>query len=390
MPRMPNILGDFSVKERELASHIITQAEYQAFFEKTRTHGFKGDIFPFAVGGSDAAVILGESPWKTPLRLYMEKTGLLPIIPPDEKKRLMFLRGHLQEAVDRDMFTAKTGLKTQPCTLQVQHPDFPHLVANIDGIVWENGKPGIYEGKTTHYWTSTQKLFSDGQVPTLYLYQVLFYMEVWDLDFAYINCSWGHDPFKDMKHVRVQRDPVLGKEICRRCEEFVLNAKKGIRPTNADVLDLSLLAKDNLVIYGKADPSLPTVSLKRSEYEDICRTIDALNKEEAELKKKIQPTDNKIAQIRDTIKPEIRRLDKIKKERQQYLYLFTDALKQHTRAELEVDDCKWTIEYDPSGKPIFDADVKAEFRSKYPDIYQEIMTLKPNYNRNFKFTKTAV
>lgn len=43
-----------------------------------RAHGPDGSI-PITIGGSDVAAIFGISPWKTPLDLWLEKSGkLLP------------------------------------------------------------------------------------------------------------------------------------------------------------------------------------------------------------------------------------------------------------------------------------------------------------------------
>lgn len=41
-----------------------------------RAHGPDGSI-PIAIGGSDVAAIFGISPWKTPLDLWLEKSGKL-------------------------------------------------------------------------------------------------------------------------------------------------------------------------------------------------------------------------------------------------------------------------------------------------------------------------
>ena len=62
-----------------------------------RAHGPDGSI-PIAIGGSDVAAIFGISPWKTPLDLWLEKSGKLM---PDESENMWQKEmGHLLEVQD--------------------------------------------------------------------------------------------------------------------------------------------------------------------------------------------------------------------------------------------------------------------------------------------------
>ena len=61
-----------------------------------RQHGPKGDI-ECTVGGSDVAVILGISPWMTPLELWMIKKGRMKPTPKGNLGQLEM--GHLLEPI---------------------------------------------------------------------------------------------------------------------------------------------------------------------------------------------------------------------------------------------------------------------------------------------------
>jgi putative phage-type endonuclease len=58
------------------------------------------------IGGSDAAAALGLSPWKTPLSLYLEKTGDARPFRDNES----MLWGRVLEPAIRAEYTRRTGI----------------------------------------------------------------------------------------------------------------------------------------------------------------------------------------------------------------------------------------------------------------------------------------
>lgn len=379
------ILGDFAELEEKLARGEITQDEYQKIFEQSRYHGMDNSIFPFAVGGSDAAIIMGESPWRTPLRLYNEKFGLLK-----EKnsfdKEMMFLAGHLFEAPIRDMFAKKKGLRTEPCTLQVSNSDYPHLVANIDGLVWEGNEMGIYEGKTTSPFSDTREYFCKEEVPIYYYIQVQFYLEVWNLNFAYINCAWGLNWKNDMKDLRIERDRDFGREICQACEKFVTDAAKGIRPNNSNVADPKVLAKDNEVLFGVPDLSLPPVEIP-SSYHASFEQLDRLAEEKEKVKTRMEPFELALKDAKDDLKPYEKELKEIEKQETEILRIFTSIIGNATKGCYKNGDDVYTVTYDPATGYSLDASVKKTWQEKYPECFKDITSLKPNLARQLSYEK---
>lgn len=380
----PIILGDFAELDAQLASGRITRDQYQQIFAKSRKHGLKGDIYPFAVGGSDAAVILGLSPWRSPLRLYYEKTGLSKESESKDKEWIFFM-GHVFEDPVREIFAKMSGLKTEPCTLQVSNPQYPHCVANIDGIVWENGKPGIYEGKTTHPWTDTKKHFVEDVVPIYYETQVQFYLEMWNLDFAYICCAWGLDR-KDIKYKRIDRNKDFGCMICQACEDFAINAMNGKRPSNAIVQNTAVLGRDAEILYGKADSSLPPVKLPKT-FGPSFRRLDQLSEEEDAIKKALEPYEKQIAKIKEQMKEGESKLKRIEKERTEILRIFPDTIKNATTGKYTEDGETWIVHYDPSNGYSLDAEVKQYWKENYPESFDAVTQYKPNYTRRLRYEK---
>ena len=114
-----------------------TREEFDEKFSDSRIHGLCGDIHPFALGGSDAATVLGISPWNAPSDLVKEKMGIIKK-PETDKTKYLFGRGHIYEPAIREAFSFVTGLKVDEFDYQVVNDRWPHCVANIDGVVWED------------------------------------------------------------------------------------------------------------------------------------------------------------------------------------------------------------------------------------------------------------
>lgn len=83
------------------------------------------------IGASDAAVILGVSPWRTPYQLWQDKRGLLP---PQEETAPM-RRGKALEPVARVAYEAATGRIMQPACREYAH--WPVLRASLDGLAFD-------------------------------------------------------------------------------------------------------------------------------------------------------------------------------------------------------------------------------------------------------------
>jgi len=69
------------------------------------------------IGGSDAAAIMGLSPWATPLELYLDKTKQRPPRPISREQQRIFDRGHKLEPFIREMAITKL----QDMGLEVEH-----------------------------------------------------------------------------------------------------------------------------------------------------------------------------------------------------------------------------------------------------------------------------
>lgn len=122
------------------------------------------------IGGSDAAAIVGLSPWGSPLSVYLDKRGLSPEKPVSEAMR----QGtDLEEYVAR-RFCEETGKSVRRCNYILRHENRPWMLANVDRLVV--GEDAGLECKTTSAWNGAG--YEEGEIPRHYYVQCQHYMAV--------------------------------------------------------------------------------------------------------------------------------------------------------------------------------------------------------------------
>ena len=97
------------------------------------------------IGGSDVAVALNSSPYRTARDLYYDKIGIV-MSDDGPDKSITFQIGHLLEDVVAQIFAKKTGLSVYEDHWMYQHPFFPFLIADVDRFVTlPDGRKAILE-----------------------------------------------------------------------------------------------------------------------------------------------------------------------------------------------------------------------------------------------------
>lgn len=86
------------------------------------------DLRKTKIGASDAPIIMGDSPWKTPNQLWKEKSGLVE----NTYKSAAMQKGHDSEQHGRDIFKKETGVEVFDKVLI--HTDCEWMMASLDGI----------------------------------------------------------------------------------------------------------------------------------------------------------------------------------------------------------------------------------------------------------------
>lgn len=122
------------------------------------------------IGGSDAAVIMGQSRFKTIDELKKEKAQPLP--KPDYKNYLM-QRGIDLEPIIRDKYQAYSMLYFEPA--EFEHDKYPFLKCSLDGLNEEHNL--LLEIKTTKSLTAKYKV-KGAEIPEYYQAQLQHNLQV--------------------------------------------------------------------------------------------------------------------------------------------------------------------------------------------------------------------
>jgi putative phage-type endonuclease len=166
------------------------------------------------VGGSDAAAILGLSPWATEVDVYLKKSG----IDTAELEGDHLKMGHALEPVVAKLYAEHHGLKLIEPEFK-RHPVYEHIGAHADRITADGSR--IVEIKTTN-WRNSDAWGVEGtdDIPVYYLCQVVVYMEVYDIDRADVAVMISGDY---PKFYTVLRNKQFGEELCRRLNQWYID-----------------------------------------------------------------------------------------------------------------------------------------------------------------------
>lgn len=208
------------------------------------------------IGGSDASVIMGLNPYKSPYQLWLEKTGQAEA--PDLSGNQYIYWGHKNEGNIADWFMEDTGKKVRRLgTLRSRA--HPFMLANVDRAVM--GEEAGLEIKTAG--VNQAKKWKGDEIPDSYYCQCLHYLMVTGADRWYIAVLIGGNEAirktverndEDIKAlIEAERDfwdhvvtrtppPVDGSASCAAAlsERFKGGGESIIRPSRTDTMIESL------------------------------------------------------------------------------------------------------------------------------------------------------
>lgn len=159
-------------------------------------HGKWLEARAIGIGGSDAAVIMGMNPYKSPYQLWLEKTGQAEA--PDLSHVQAVYWGSKNEANIADWFQEETGKRVKRLgTLRSR--EYPFMLANVDRtVVGENAGLEIKTAGVSQY-----RKWKDDEIPDAYYCQCLHYMAVTGAAYWYIAVLLGGN---EAKWKRIERN----------------------------------------------------------------------------------------------------------------------------------------------------------------------------------------
>lgn len=234
------------------------------------------------LGASDAAIVMGVSPWKTRYQLWFEKTGREEKYRDQnrEKKPLgnwAIDRGNRLEPMVRSMYELRNDIPMDPIVLV--HPKYEYIMASLDGFNAEHkrileikvpGKETIEKAKrgevALHYALQLeQQLYVSGAESAHF-----YVAEIANID--------GRERIKNAYLVDYKSDPELQAKLISELHKFWELITTDTPPELTD--------KDTLVLEG--DETRAKFAELRSAIQ-VIESFETAKKRRDELEKEITP-----------------------------------------------------------------------------------------------------
>lgn len=228
------------------------------------------------IGGSDIAAIMSQSRWKTPYRLWAEKTGKIQM--PDLSNVEAVEMGTRLEQFVADLFSEKTGKTVRKAPKTYTHPDYPYLVAHVDRLI--TGTDELLECKTC----SAYKLEEwENKIPKEYILQVIWYLGITGRKKGWIACLIGGQKFV---YMAIDFDEELFNTMVEKAVKFWEMVQKQIPPL--------ILPEDDEVlgeIYSEHTDDmmiLQDLNDRVAYLQEIKMHIDEMTKEKKEIETELK------------------------------------------------------------------------------------------------------
>jgi hypothetical protein len=159
-----------------------------------------------SIGGSDAgAIVAGGEEW---LKLWRIKTGRAE--PEDLSNVLAVQMGSFTEPLNAYWYTRQTGREVTERNRRFVHPDYPFIVANLDGITTTSGGQPAY--------IDFKHLGQSGDAVTLrYTAQCTHCAAILGLDWWVLSCFIGN---RKWELVEAEVDPFFAHDYLAKAAAF--------------------------------------------------------------------------------------------------------------------------------------------------------------------------
>lgn len=175
------------------------------------------------IGASDAPAVCGVSPWKTPLHVYLEKTGELE--DSDSKAKEW---GRKLEDIVAQAYSEETGRPVyKPARPIEYHPQLPWLRCSLDRLTEADGKGRVLECKTVRADSDEWGAPGTDEIPLYYLLQCQHQLCVTGMERCDLAALFGG---QELRVYEVERDEEVLSSLRRICAEFWNRVEKRSPP----------------------------------------------------------------------------------------------------------------------------------------------------------------
>lgn len=228
------------------------------------------------IGASEAAAVLGMSPYRTPLDVWMQKKGMIETVETPAMRL-----GIRLEPVIAEMYQERTGLELIK-TSTMLHPKNPVIYATPDRMI-KGRKKGL-EIKTANVRMAEQWGEEGGdEIPQYYLIQCILCMAVTDLPEWDVAALIGGS---DFRIYTIHRDIELETTIIERLLEWwetymVRNQEPEIDSSESCAQYLATKYPKNFKPLKQADE---TAEQLLSRLAEVCYSLKSLKEQEETIK----------------------------------------------------------------------------------------------------------
>jgi putative phage-type endonuclease len=188
------------------------------------------------LGASEIPIVLGLSPFCTPLQLALRKQGKLP----DQEDNDHLFFGRAVEPIVAELFTRKTKIPCRKANRLYQHKALDFAIASPD--YFYDGKDGsleLLEIKVTS-WTQREK-WADGGCPDTAHIQLIWQLGVLGLERGTVAGLVGGSP-RYLFLPQFSFDPSIWAQLVERAQAFMECVRNGKEPP-AMAPDTALIAQ---------------------------------------------------------------------------------------------------------------------------------------------------
>lgn len=224
------------------------------------------------IGGSDASVVCGVSKYKSPMELFLDKTGQQA---PEEAGESAYW-GHQLEALVRAEFTKRTGIPVLTVNKLLRSREYPFMLANLDGVCKHPAYGTcVFEAKTASAYKAGEW---EDTIPQEYMLQLQHYLAVCGYPGAYIAVLIGGNTFK---YRFIERDEELISNLIKWESDFWEHVKSDIPPpldgSEASAKYLSKRFPDSVP---RSKVKLPDSAMELlRQYDEACEKGDAFTEQ---------------------------------------------------------------------------------------------------------------
>ena len=269
MPGEDFLLAIFMLKKnyerRDFMAKVLASTENMPY-EEWLEYRKKG------IGGSDASVVCGINRYKSPVELWLEKTGQLPYSEAGEAAYW----GTQLEALVKNEFTKRTGITVNTVNQILQHEDYPFMLANLDGTCQHpNYGTCVFEAKTASAYKAGEW---EDKIPDEYMLQIQHYMAVTGYKGTYIAVLIGGNTFK-WKYI--ERDEEIISMLIELEGDFWEHVQNELPPTlDGSEASAKFLAEHFPNSIPKSKIELPETAEKLiAEYNSACEQLEKITEQ---------------------------------------------------------------------------------------------------------------